>query len=58
MCELGCGSNIMEIVGKDKATIKRHFSEVDINTIENMLTEKIIHGKSAADFKKLSRNSH
>ena len=53
MCGLVCGSNITEIVGKEKATIKRHFSEVDVATLENMLTEKVIHGKPAADFKKL-----
>ena len=53
MCGLVCGSNITEIVGNEKATIKRYFSEVDVATLENMLTEKVIHGKSVADFKKL-----
>ena len=52
MCGLGCGSNIIEIGGKEIATIKRNFSKVDLHTIENTLTERIMHGKPAADFKK------
>lgn len=53
MCGLVCGSDITEIVGNEKVTVKCHFSEADIDILENMLTEKVIHGKPAADFKKL-----
>ena len=52
-CALGCGSNILENGGKEKAAIERHFREVDLDLIENVLTEKLTYGKKAANFKKV-----
>ena len=50
---LGCDSNILEIGGKEKADIERHFGEVDLDLIKNVLTEKLTYGKEAANFKKV-----
>ena len=38
---------------KEKAAMERHFGEVDLDLIENVLTEKLTYNKEAANFKKV-----
>ena len=52
-CALACGSNILKSSGKEKAVIERHFSEVDLEVVENMSIEKSAYDKDAADFREV-----